>query len=528
MSSTATSRREFLLPSFTAADGDCVPTDPAPPPSREFHIANRLMYGPRPGDLATLAGRSYEDWLEEQLNPAAIDDSDCEARIAALNLGTLEETPAQLYDRRNAPWPIPIQPRYDVETATWTRQLHSQRQLYEKMVQFWMEHFSIFGSQYIVRSLFPMWDADVRTHAMGNFRALLGATARNPCMLYYLDNYANTNAGPNENYARELFELHTLGAMHYRPDIVDQVTCNSENDADGDGLRDYYIDNDVYEAARCFTGWTFYSDENDPNRGQFRYDGARHDRFNKFVLCQYFPNDAAAMQDGEDTLDLLARHPATARHIAWKLCRRFVSEDPPADLVESTAQVFEANWEQPDQIAITLRHLLTSDSFHGAAGQKFKRPQEWAVSAMRALGLPYINTDNFNLAWIYSGLGHVPFEWRSPEGPPEEQAYWASSNGLLRRWNFIFTTASWWWHEAGFTYQHEGIMPPELRTPEEIVSFWIDHLHGRPVSGATREGLLRFLAEGRNHDLPLPQSQIDGKIRFLAGLITMTPEFQRH
>lgn len=486
------------------------------------------MFGARPGDVEEIESKGYDAFLNEQLNPAGINDSAAEAILATLPRETLSESFAQLYDRRSMTFNEAVRPLREVTHATWVRMIHSRRQLQERMVNFWHEHFSIFGEQFIVRSMFPTWDALIRQHAFGNFREFLGATARNPCMLYYLDNYINSAQGPNENYARELFELHTLGIHSYRPDISEAPTCDATTDADGDGVRDFYIDNDVYEAARAFTGWTYASGGTDPQRGQFAYNNANHDRFNKFVLCHYFPPDLPPLEDGNRVLDMLALHPGTARHICRKLCVRFVSETPSENLVSTAAKTFLDNWNQPDQIRRVLRQILSSNEFRNARMARVKRPLEWTVSTMRALDIPYIVHSNFSIGWLFDSMGHPMFGWRPPDGPPDTAAHWATSNGMLRRWNFAYMTVSGWYNQYGHNYNTDGLRPSSVRTPRAIVDFWANRIIGRPLSGPTRAGLEMFLAEGRNVELPLPNDQIADKERYLAALCVMTPEFMRH
>jgi uncharacterized protein (DUF1800 family) len=498
------SRRAFLQLSESTAKAT-----PAPVPSLAAHAANRLLYGPRQGDVAAIESQGYEAFLAQHLNPGAINDSACDALLAALPRETLSETWAQLYDRRSLPnWNNVILPFNQTRHATVVRRASSRRQLYERLVEFWHDHFSIYGLEFIVASLFPKWDETIRQHALGNFRAFLEATAAHPCMLYYLDNYISTNAGPNENYAREVFELHTLGRMNYQ-------------------TQGGYVDDDVYESSRCFTGWTFERSGTDPNRGQFKYVHEQHDRFMKWVLGQRIPNDQAPLKDGRDVLDLIAFHPGTARHIAWKLAQRFIADEPPASIVDSTAAVFSNFKDDPAQIRKTLEHLLSSEEFKAEEHRavKFKRPADWLISTMRALNIAYPLHDSF--FWDFNNMGHRFFEWRSPDGPPDVTRKWATSNGLLQRWNYIFRVASGWWSGNGYTLNVSGRMPADRETAREIVQWWVDNLIQRPVSSATMNGLIDFIAEGRNPDLRLPASQIESKVHYLAAVIVMTPEFQR-
>lgn len=467
------------------------------------------MYGPRAGDVAAIEAQDLAAFLTEQLDPASIDDSACEALLAAEPHDTLAESWAQLYDRRAlANWNDVIAPFNQTRAATIIRRAHSRRQLFERVVEFWHDHFSLYGPDFIVRSLFPKWDATIREHALGNFRTLLEATGAHPCMLYYLDNYLSTNAGPNENYAREVFELHTLGQMNYQ--------------VDGG-----YIDDDVYESSRCFTGWTIETSGTAETRGQFKYIHENHDRFMKWVLGSRIPNDQAPLKDGRDVFDRLAYHPGTARHIAWKLAVRFISDDPPASIIDSTAQVFYDSRLEPDQIKRTLLHLLSSAEFadenHRAA--KFKRPGDWLISMMRALEVRYPSHDSFY--WDFNNMGHRFFEWRSPDGPPDTQADWATSNGLLLRWNYIFRLASGWWNGNGYSLDVTGRMPADITTANGVVQWWVDKAIQRPISSATFDALVLFIAEGRNPALDLPTQQIADKLKYLAATLVMTPEFQR-
>lgn len=500
---------------------DCISPAPAPAPSLAVHAANRLMFGPKPGDIAAIESMGYEGFLAQQLDPAGIDDSACEAILATRPSNTFSESWSQLYDRRsNSDYNnVVILPLRQVREHTWLRMIHSRRQLYERMVDFWHNHFNVFGFEFIVRSMWPKWDATIRQHALGNFRQFLEATAVNPVMLYYLDNYVNTNAGTNENYARELFELHALGEENYR--------------APGG-----YVDDDVYEASRCFTGWTFERGSSAPNRGEFVYIESQHDRFQKIVLGTSIPRDLPAMADGRMVFDLLANHPGTARHIARKLARRFVSDTPSEALVLSTAAVFQANVAHPQQIRLTLQHLLSSEEFRDVSSRdrKMKRPIDWCVSVFRSLNMtwPPVLVENGQprpndlIYWLYDQIGQPTFSWRPPDGPPDELTYWASSNGLLRRWNFIGNVSSGsYYPDRGLDYPWDGIMPAEVTTTRGIVDWWVQRLLGRSLSPATHEALMQFVARGRDYDIALPASQISDKLKHLLALIVMTPEFQR-
>ena len=224
------------------------------------------------------------------------------------------------------------------------------------LADFWHNHFNVYGWSYYIAPAFVYYDRSViRKHALGNFRKLLGAVAKSPTMLYYLDNYINSQAGPNENFARELFELHTLGAENYLG-----VKRQSDVPRDENGIPIGYVDDDVYEATRCFTGWRVDNstwEEGVGESGTFLFYSDWHDEYPKRVLGVDI-GSYQGIDDGEIVLDTLAAHPGTARHIAYKLCRRFISDNPPEDLVSEAADIFHTNIDKDDQMKRVLRTIL--------------------------------------------------------------------------------------------------------------------------------------------------------------------------
>ncbi|MEM7561572.1 MAG: DUF1800 domain-containing protein, partial [Pseudomonadota bacterium] len=289
-------------------DNDDPPPSPVIPPkpalpaaSREYSTLKRISFGPHRDELVAIQNLGIDTYIEQQLDHLSISDGTLEADIQSLFPLTFQ-TPLQLL----AGFPDNI---FSVATqmisATQYRQMFSNRQLYEVMVEFWTDHFNIHLINGLGPTLKPADDLQViRQHALGNFKDLLHASAKSTAMLFYLDNFLNQSVAPNENYARELMELHTLGV-------------------DGG-----YTEDDIKEVARCFTGWTLRL-PGDPmgDYGDFNFVAAIHDDLAKTVLGN--PIAAGGGQsDGEQVLDLLAAHPSTARFIATKLCRRFISDDP--------------------------------------------------------------------------------------------------------------------------------------------------------------------------------------------------------
>ena len=445
---------------------------------------NRAAFGPRPGDLE---GFRLEAFVEEQLHPAEIDDAVCERRLAEAELSTLDLSLEQLWKGYYLPseeaesqddWEQAGRPYSETVQATWLRAVYSRRQLHEVLVDFWHNHFNVYGLHDDVYSLLAAYDRDaIRAHTLGNFSEMLLGVARHPVMLLYLDNGSNEVSGPNENYARELLELHTLGAMHY---------AGASSPRTG-----FFVDNDVYEVARCFTGWGVDDGDDDDTlggSGRFRYRLERHDRFNKLVLGEWLRSDQDGMVEGEAVLRRLAEHPSTARHLAFKLCRRFVSDDPPAALVEKAADVFWKARHANDQLRQVVGFILRSPEFLAAESFKLKRPFEFAASLARALAVDFEPDEEFLES--FEAIGQPLFGRVTPDGYPDRAEAWLQTSGWLARWQLV-----------------EGwLAGVPTRGPLELEK-WSRRLLGRPCTHP------EVLAGCRNP-------------RELVGLLAMGPDFQ--
>jgi uncharacterized protein (DUF1800 family) len=304
----------------------------------------------------------------------------------------------------------------DLTRATVLRAVLSERQLYEVMVQFWTDHFNIDPSKAEAKWLKAADDRDViRAHALGNFREMLRASAVSPAMLWYLDGRANRRVKaedkPNENYGRELLELHTLG------------------------VHGGYTQQDVMEVARCLTGWTV-RDKKKFFKGRVEFHAWEHDDGAKRVLGVDIPAGLGA-RDLDRVLEIVVAHPSTAKHVAWKLCRRFIADEPPAAAVTATAAAFA---QSGGDVKATLRALFATEEFwqREVRGGKFKRPFHFVVSALRATNA---ETDAAKPVVDYLvRMGHAPFRYATPDGYPETATHWQSS--LLWRWNFASSLAS--------------------------------------------------------------------------------------
>ena len=509
-------------------------TGKPPIPALEVLVFNRLAFGWRSGDLEAfqkLPGakdKKLQTWLEAQLNPEKLDDAVCDGKLKDFEslpkslevswtdyFKNLDEKDDKKYQKMGIP-------TLEARLATITRMVFSQRQLLEVMVDFWHNHFNVHPERDdSIRPTFMSYDRDViRANAFGNFRTLLEAVAKHPAMLRYLDNASSNRGGPNENYARELFELHTMGAENYRG-------VGRQRDVPGysQGQPEAYVDDDVYEATRCFTGWRIDDNTDEPgfqNTGQFAFFQPWHDRFQKTVLGRYMPPDQPATKDGQDVLDMLAAHPGTARYIARKLVRRLISDKPPQNVIDAAAKVFLDKKNAPDQIKHVIRSIVLSKEFAITWGEKIKRPLERFISGLRIL-----ETDlklNEDMLWTTYYLGQAVFDHRPPDGYPDFREAWGSSSSLLRSWQFMNGLA----HNWDDKFKSEVMKTNnERRKPVEIADFWLERLLGRkPHPLDIRDDLVKFLAD--NGDINQPISNDDAlnwRVQSAVGFILMSPDF---
>jgi uncharacterized protein (DUF1800 family) len=507
-------------------------------------MLNKLSFGPGDAELSAVGKAGAEAWLAQQLKPSVEDD--CASRIAAahLRLKYVSKTPvAEVDEDRSlaviaAPieqqWKtvdksVPNQERVFLRTAvaaaTLIRAVHSRWQLREVMTDFWHNHFNVnaLGDPQIAVAL-PSYDRDViRRHALGNFRQLLEAVASSAAMLIYLNNRTSRGGAANENYGRELFELHTLG----RPAYLNAL-YNRWRDVPGalDGGPQGYIDQDVYEAARAFTGWTiedgagYAPGRKLPMTGKFAYVETWHDNYQKRVLATEFDPYQSPLADGRRVLDLVADHPATARYVCGKLCRRLVSDEPDPAVIAAAVKVWTDERRKPDQIARTVEAIVRSDAFRRSAGAKVKRPLELYASFARAAGIDVAPTAG--LLGELDGSGQRLFGWGPPTGHPDENEYWLSSNMMRRRWSLLLGMADDAW-KAG--PPQAAIAVAEATTPEQAVNAAHRRLLGSEAPLKTSRAIVEGLGlrpglpfDTRKDALPLAR-------RMLA-YCAMTPIFQ--
>ncbi|MBI5945383.1 MAG: DUF1800 family protein [Chloroflexi bacterium] len=406
---TASAALSSCAPLYRKMTGD-LPTVPWTALSAsDFLALNRITFGARVEERARFAEIGLQAYIEEQLNYESINDLTCDLQLSTfktLNMqaNELEGISNQLfdgYDREKVP--------NELRQATLLRQLYSKRQLYEVMVEFWSDHFNIFMDKEKEFFLKTVDDREViRKHALGNFRDLVWASAHSPAMMIYLDNQANEKSHPNENYARELMELHTLGV-------------------DGG-----YSQKDVMELARCLTGWNvkehFWL-------GDFVFKEDLHDTGEKNVLGLSI--QPSGIKEAEQVIEMLVKHPSTAKFICTKLARRFIADNPPQALIEKAAQTFlSTNGDIKSVLRVILFEGLNPKGFQkplGFAEPKYKRPVNFLLSALRMLN---VETDGIALHDYLVRMGQLYFNWPTPDGYPDYSEAWQGN--LMPRWQFAF------------------------------------------------------------------------------------------
>jgi uncharacterized protein (DUF1800 family) len=467
---------------------------PAKPDDRTIvHVLNRIGFGPRPGDVERVREIGLQAYIDQQLQPEHLPDTAMTTRLASFE--TLNKSTRELSERYFRPAvmarqqakrenaqdasmkpedqnAVPLRTPEQMEAARNQRTVmaelseqkvlraaYSDRQLEEVMVDFWFNHFNVFAGKGQTRVYLTEYERDtIRPRALGKFRDLLGAVAESPAMLFYLDNWQSSapidattaarnrqmnsrnpyragarqmppqgsrprtladlppnaqNARPrgiNENYARELMELHTLGV-------------------DGG-----YTQKDVGEVARAFTGWTI---ANPRQGGGFRFEPRMHDDGEKIVLGHKIKGNG--QKDGQEVLDLLAKHPSTAHFISTKLVRRFVADEPPKALVDRAAERFR---QTDGDIREVVRTIVTSPEFFSAEANraKVKTPFEFVVSAVRATGVDLASA--LPLVQTLRDLGMPLYMCQPPTGYADRADAWVNTGALLNRMNFAVALSS--------------------------------------------------------------------------------------
>lgn len=419
--------------------------------ARLVRLLDRVTYGAEPDLLAVAQQLGYEGFVDWQLDFDAIDDQPLEQLLHDA-LPTLGMEPDQLAQHMFGDDNLGAAQR-DLVIATMIRRAYSPRQLFERVVEFWSDHFNVPASDPVGSYYKFLEDRDMmRGRAMGRFVDLLKADARSPAMLHYLDNASNTAEGPNENYARELLELHTLGV-------------------DGG-----YSEADIKDTARVFTGWTIR------RPAHFAFDPLTHDWGDKRVLGHDIP--ASGVMEGEFLLERLADHPSTARFLANKLARRFVADLPGPAVVDAAADAFTVSG---GDIRATLRALLLHPEVAAQMRLKLKRPNEFTAGVLRKLQ-PDPGEDVLRaIPPSLNAAGQVPFGWPAPDGYPDDRAHWQSTSGFLMRFNSAYD----------WTARLVGGSPvlraaAEAEHVSEQAAILVDALRPEGIAPRTRRIMIRY------------------------------------
>jgi uncharacterized protein (DUF1800 family) len=516
-----------------------------------LHALNRLGFGPRPGQVEQIEKTGLENWIQTQLHPENIGDPVVDARLAqfpALGLsaaGLLDQYPPQdvaakrmgmkveeyqkhLQDLAKQPGGMNTLPFKDqseivndVMEAKMIRAVYSERQLAEQLSGFWFNHFNIFIYKDTDRWYLIPYERDaIRPHALGKFRDLLEATAKSPAMLIYLDNSSSADPrafdrlkmhlvrarpgeklpplgpkrGLNENYGRELMELHTLGV-------------------DGG-----YKQEDVIEVARAFTGWTIASPRENP---VFYFDERIHDPDPKRVLGRNIKG--GGIKDGEQVLDLLAKNQHTARHISLQLAEHFVSDDPPQELVARMAKTFE---KSKGDIRAVMTTMIYSPEFWSRAAfrAKVKTPFELVASTTRALGADV--DQPLQLAQWVSRIGEPLYQCLTPNGYSDKAVAWVSTGALLNRVNFAVALTSN--KVRGAQVDINSLVGADVVASPQLALDRIESefLAGQ-ISDSTRATLEMEMTEPRILGAKLDDPVTQVNVSLITGLVLGSPEFQK-
>ncbi len=378
------------------------PAAPASWRDTTTRLVRRATYAALPEDLALAKRLGYQSWLSQQLKYTKIRDDAVDAAVATM-FPLLSQTGEQMYAA--AAGVVQTQ----LQQATVYRAVFSRRQLYERMVEFWSDHFNIYIPK--VGYLKAIDDRDViRRHALGRFGDLLKASAKSGAMLAYLDQTQSRVGRPNENYARELMELYTVGV-------------------DGG-----YTQNDVAQLARVLTGWTIRG------RGEFYFDPSGHDWTAKTVMGVTIPAGSPALgqegiKEGERMLDFLIAHPSTARFISTKMLQWLLTSEPSESQIRTISGVYRSTG---GDISAMVRAIL-NDGWMATAPARYKRPFHFLVSGVRALNATVTSPDLINRQ--LGTLGQPLFIWDTPDGYPDKVEFWAGN--ITPRWSVASTLANY-------------------------------------------------------------------------------------
>ncbi len=520
---------------------------------------NRLTFGATEQSIAEFEAMGKKQWLAEQLSLPAL-DADMVKRLANARLhieyeagyegfendgedrswpGRNEVIPYQYLDVDGAAllrltdfdttfidWEERVRPSREVQSSVFIRSVHAKAQLREVMTQFWHDHVNVNSqSNEVTAAYFVQYDAVMRANSLGNFRKMLGEVTRSPAMLFYLNNEASQASPANENFARELLELHTLGAPNY---VNGQYASWAEVPGADEGMAQGYLDEDVYEVARAFTGWTFgdgrYLAEgrNAPVTGAFYYEDSWHDPYQKRILGAEFPPNSGPMADGEKVLDLLAAHPGTAHYVCEKICRRLLMDNPPKELVSAAAQTFLAHRDAPDQIGKVIETIVMSETFEAVPARKLKRPFEFLISLYRTAGIQLVSP-SYDLVYVLGNTGWSQHEFRPPTGHSDLSEDWANTSALKGTVDLaLFAIAE---NFTGVNTDYRALMGEAGKNWGSALIFWFERFKGVDDPKGASVALLDALDISPDMPLPEDDDELDWLVNAAIGLSALTPKF---
>jgi uncharacterized protein (DUF1800 family) len=528
-----------------------LPAKPLP-----YRVAlNRVTFGARDLDVASVSASGLEAWLNTQLAPPAGDDPELDAYLKAQTMriqypaagaqnpgGTWpavnEDRPLNyLYADTPALWDVATKAgstvsfqerfriRQELAAATWIRNAHSQYQLREFIVDFWHNHFNIGKNENeLATSLLPVYDrVAIRPHVFGNFRTLLEANATSSSMLMYLDNWVSNAVTPNENYAREIMELHTLGGGAYLG------TADPTTVAKVAGVAVGFTDQDIIQASRALSGWTVefgqrFSGVSIPSTGKFLYNAAQHNTQASKILGVDVAALTNPMAQGRKLLDTIAYHPSTATFVVTKLVKRIFGDTPPQAVITRGVAAWTKYRTAPDQIARVLRAILIEgDEMWTAPATKVRRPYERVIALVRTtdmvLKASQIMTSTFD------PLNDSLFAWQAPNGRPDTNAYWLATGATLATWNLMLQLP----YSSDITTTLTNQTPTGTGASSTmVVDYWVGRMVGYRLPDSAMNTLVSDQATVNGVPAALKTnsvSRIENAYRRLAGLIAATEEF---
>ena len=535
-------------------------------PTPKFIALNRVTFGARDSDVAKVSAMGWEAWVDEQLNPPNGDDS---LTYRALKDATLRITYGERNDSQGT-WPAVDEDRpldtlamtadelnniyndvnrtrtlpqneinriaEEVTASTWIRNTQSPFQVREFMTDFWHNHFNIASAKgSLVMFMLPIYDQGImRKHALGNFTDLVNANARSTAMLFYLDNAVSRATTPNENYARELLELHTMGAGAYLG-----VTTPPGAGAGAVGTKSAgFSDQDILQASRALSGWTvgmgqrISNTKSLPTSGSFVYEPTYHNRnatsFLGVDLASLQPaatseNQTGGIMQGNKVLEIASQHEKTAEFIVAKIARRIFGDNPPKAVIDSAVKTWLDNRQSPEQIKLVMETFLMSNEIMQGTATKVRRPYEKIIAFARATN-SRIRPSRL-LSTAFAGTKDSVFLWGTPDGWADDNDYWLSTTGLMTQWNTCLTAMA------------NGALSVNLRTESiattsvaALLDDWISRMVGYQISSAGYAALRTMAAQSTGISTYLGsgtasvQTQ-ENELRRLVALISTSPEF---